>query len=265
MTDLASFSALTGVGPVTEARLHEAGVHSWSQLAAVLEAFDGIRANGRDPLRRLFRQAAERAVTSDTPVGGERSEGFVVRVALDGTRRALRTRATHARTGAEQVWSGWAPIELACFLEDCAGMPRAPCDGPGDEPTDADESVGNTVDETEDCGTSEHVVQVDAGRLLGGRPHDIDLLLDVRAAEPGQVRIVAHLVGRTYGQERADAEREQHGWSALGRWEGDVDGRAPVPLHFGGVSLPPGLHRLRLSVTVHLAAPVRVPPEITLR
>lgn len=49
--DAAMFRVLTGIGPTTEAELHEAGVRTWSSLAAVVTALLRVKGVASDPLR----------------------------------------------------------------------------------------------------------------------------------------------------------------------------------------------------------------------
>jgi hypothetical protein len=78
---LASFRELRGVGPGPEARLHEAGVHTWKALSDVLDALSDLR-DGCS-LQELADQVAERfveeqagitqAMTTAPVVGGART------------------------------------------------------------------------------------------------------------------------------------------------------------------------------------------------
>src|SRR5215472_17071547 len=123
---LASFRDLKGIGPATEARLHEAGVYTWEALGVAASALAAVRGDG-DTLREV----AYLVVAQGTEVagqaalhlpGGERLEAFVLRMtrAADGEPR--RCTVTHVRTVAEQAWAGWTPAELARFIEEHSGL-----------------------------------------------------------------------------------------------------------------------------------------------
>ena len=58
---LASFRELKGIGPATEAKLHEAGVYTWAALAEVETALGSVRGSNGDTLRDLSAQIADRA------------------------------------------------------------------------------------------------------------------------------------------------------------------------------------------------------------
>jgi predicted RecB family nuclease len=58
---VASFRELKGIGPATEAKLHEAGVYTWAALAEVETALGNVRGSNGDTLRDLSAQIADRA------------------------------------------------------------------------------------------------------------------------------------------------------------------------------------------------------------
>lgn len=58
---LASFRELKGVGPATEARLHEAGVFTWEALSQVAAALGSVRGATGEFLHDLSGRIAEHA------------------------------------------------------------------------------------------------------------------------------------------------------------------------------------------------------------
>lgn len=114
---LASFRDLKGIGPATEARLHETGIYTWEALAAAAAALASVRGHG-DTLREIASAVAARRTEADgddnpRPPDGERLEAFVLRMSLTADGVPQRSEVTHVRTMAEQAWSGWRPTELA--------------------------------------------------------------------------------------------------------------------------------------------------------
>jgi hypothetical protein len=95
---LASFRELKGIGPAIEARLREAGVYTWEALAEVVEILSRLRAGTGDTLRELAGQIEDRrsAAGAESPrrADGERSEAFVVRIAVAGDGRPVRSSVT---------------------------------------------------------------------------------------------------------------------------------------------------------------------------
>ena len=128
----ARFRDLKGIGPATEARLHESGIYTWEALAVAATALAAVRGEG-DTLRDVANAvAARRAEAEDSgaavrlPGGGERLESFLLRVALRADGAPQRCEVTHVRTMAEQAWSGWRPGELANFIQEHSGVRGAP-------------------------------------------------------------------------------------------------------------------------------------------
>jgi hypothetical protein len=205
--ELANFRELPGIGPTTEAQLHEAGVRTWSSLAAVLGALGHVRGVVGDALRALRQQARERA-----------SEAAMVSDA------------------------GPAAAVTAGDATDDAGAPA-------------------TVDRntpTADAAGLHHRVLLDAGKVVGGQARAVDLTLSTAdAAEPEPFAYDARLAARRYGAPDA-------GWVPLGRHVGNGQPPDTLPLHFDDVDLPPGLHRLRLDVTLTVGTPTRTTPPLTL-
>jgi len=99
---LARFRDLQGIGPATEARLHEAGIYTWEALDAAASALAAVRGNG-DTLREVAGLVAARRSEAEGQAalrlpGGERLEAFILRMTLaaDGEPTSV---ASHAGTG----------------------------------------------------------------------------------------------------------------------------------------------------------------------
>jgi hypothetical protein len=63
----ASFRELKGIGPATEARLHEAGVTAWEALSAVVDALAATRAFSGDTRKDLAGALADRVEVGGRP------------------------------------------------------------------------------------------------------------------------------------------------------------------------------------------------------
>lgn len=244
---LADFRELDGIGPAIEARLHEAGVYTWAALSDVLTALVRVRGVASDALRGLIEQAAGHASTADEATedeaGHERREAFVLRLALaDGD--VTRTTVLHVRGEVEQSWAGWSPRRVTGYVEEQIGL-RVDADAPAGGSTpdaSADDGAPRRADaarrETDDR------LRLDAGKILGGRPRIVDLVLEASDDTSDPIGYEATLAARKYGAP-ADA-----GWTPLGDQRGEAHPSERAPLHFEPVELPPGLHRLRLDVAV---------------
>jgi hypothetical protein len=261
---LASFRDLRGIGPATEARLHEAGVYTWEALGAAASALAAVRGNG-DTLREVANLvAAQRTEAGGREAlrlpGGERLDAFVLRMALAPDGEPQRCTATHVRTGTEQVWAGWAPAELARFIEEHAGLRAGPAPA-GESSRDGDLPPSQRQPEpaVPSRGSRDHLIVLDAGKAIGGASRDIDLVVfDTRAAG-ADFGYRATLAARRLG---AGAAGER--WTSLASHTGTGRPARQLPLRFPAVLLPAGIHRLQLRIEVTLPAPTRQPPALAL-
>jgi|RhiMethySRZTD1v2_1073278.scaffolds.fasta_scaffold16815_1 hypothetical protein len=149
---LASFRDLKGIGPATEARLHETGVYTWDALATVATALASVRGSGDTPREIATAIAARRAEAGEAETdpgpsnGGEHLEAFVLRLSLSADGEPQRSEVTHVRTMAERAWQGWQPTELAGFVNEHAGI-RAEVDPAQESPRKASARKGQTSGE----------------------------------------------------------------------------------------------------------------------
>ncbi len=197
----ARFRDLKGIGPATEARLHESGIYTWEALAVAATALAAVRGEG-DTLRDVANAvAARRAEAEDSgaavrlPGGGERLESFLLRVALRADGAPQRCEVTHVRTMAEQAWSGWRPGELANFIQEHSGVRGGAISDV--EPTQEDHSSPRSRRQPETTPrtppSSNHLVVLDAGKAIGGASRDINLVITNTRAANGDFRYRATL------------------------------------------------------------------------
>jgi hypothetical protein len=260
---LASFRDLKGIGPATEARLHETGIYTWDALAAAASALAAVRSHG-DTLRDVANLVAARRAERERlavphPQGdGERLESFVLRMTLTADGEALRSQVTHVRTMAEQTWAGWTPAELGTFIQQHAGI-RPRSDPQEKAPRDNEQASPpqrETMSRTPPSG--DHVVVLDAGKAIGGASRDIDLVINTRAVR-GDFDYRATLAARRLG-----TGENGEGWTTVASRTGTGSPPGEVAVQFPAVQLPPGIHRLRLCLEVKLAAPTSEPPALAL-
>jgi hypothetical protein len=253
---LANFRELTGIGPATEAKLHEAGVYTWTALAEVLHALIKIRGITAYKLKALSEQAAHLAAdpgatTAPGPPNAERSEAFILRLSVQKGGRPTRSTVTHVRSRTENPSSGWSPREVIEFIEEQAGL----TDGAGPAPSqDADELAPGRA------ASDDHVVAIDAGKALGGRPRTVDLVVStVGMSDVGEFVYRATLTSRPFGATPGEVS-----WVTLGQRTGNGDPHDDLPLRFDDVHLAPGVHRLRLDMALTLQKPQREAPVLQL-
>ena len=263
---LARFRDLKGIGPATEARLHETGIYTWEALAVAATALAAVRGEG-DTLRDVANavaarraEAEERGAAVGLPGGGERLESFLVRVAITANGAPQRCEVIHVRTMAEQAWSGWSPGELGTFIEEHSGVRRGAASD--DEPTHDDQAPPRSRRGRETAPrtppSSDHLVVLDAGKAIGGASRDINLVVsDTRAAD-GDFGYRATLAARELGHGTNGED-----WSTVAAHTGTGSAAGDVVLDFPAVPLPPGIHRLQLRMEVRLHAASSRPPALT--
>ena len=226
---LARFRDLKGIGPATEARLHEAGIYTWEALAVAATALAAVRGEG-DTLRDVANAVAARRAEA----GERRRSCRPDRVVANASSRSCsgwpstadgapqRTEVTHVRTMAEQAWSGCSPGELATFIQEHSGVRGAASD---DEPTRDDQAAPRSRRRRETAPrtppSSDHLVVLDAGKAIGGASRDINLVVsDARAAD-GDFGYRATLAARELGN-----GTNGEGWTTVAITPGPVPRQA---------------------------------------
>ena len=241
---LARFRDLQGIGPATEARLHEAGIYTWEALDAAASALAAVRGNG-DTLREVaglvaaHRSEAEGQAALRLP-GGERLEAFILRMTLAADGEPRRYTATHVRTLTEQAWAGWTPVELARFIEEHSGLQA----GRGQAPASPRRL------------SRDHLVVLDAGMAIGGASRDIDLMVTGSDTAGAEFGYQATLAARRLG---AGGD-----WTSVASHAGTGHPVRELALRFPAVQLPAGVYRLQLRLEVNLPASAAQPPALAL-
>ena len=263
---LASFRDLKGIGPATEARLYEAGIYTWAALGAAASALAAVRSNG-DTLHEVANLVAAQRIEAGGQEalrlpGGERLEAFVLRMTLAADGEPRRCTVTHVRTVAEQAWAGWAPAELARFVEERSGLLIKP--SPAEEPSRRSDRVSTPAQHRRASPppqrrSRDHLVVLDAGKAIGGASRDIDLVVTNPRAAGADFDYRATLAARRLGESDAG-----EGWTSVASHAGTSHPGRELSLRFHAVQLPAGIHRLKLLLEVKLAAPTRQPPALAL-
>jgi hypothetical protein len=263
---LASFRDLKGIGPATEARLHEAGVYTWEALGAAASALAAVCASG-DTLREVANlAAAQRTGAGGQPAlrlpGGERLEAFVLRMTLAADGDPRRCIVTHVRTVAERAWAGWAPAELARFIEEHSGLRTGPAlaeeparDGDRVSPPSAHPQAPAAPQPP----SRDHLVVLDAGKAIGGTSRDIDLVVTSARAAGADFGYQATLAARPLGTGGAG-----QGWATVASHAGTGHPARELALRFPAVQLPAGIHRLQLRLKVDRPGPAGQPLVLAL-
>lgn len=273
---LARFRELTGIGPATEARLHDAGIYTWTALANVLGVITQAQGRGGITIRELSDLAAARtrgAGDDDVPrpADAERTESFIVRVTIGADADPVRCTVVDVRDQIEQAWVGWSPAAIIDWIEERGDLARSDTEPVGKRGTGTtkaqprkvrgEEAVMPAADQVSETAAApqrpvappakrDHRVVLDAGTIIGGRPRNVALALATAGLPAGLVTYQADLAARELGQGDDPAA-----WTPLANKAGTASAGHRLPLHFDDVDLARGVQRLRLEVRLHTESP----------
>ncbi|MGH8835060.1 MAG: hypothetical protein ACRDWG_08725 [Actinomycetes bacterium] len=258
----ASFRDLKGIGPATEARLHETGIYTWEALAVAATALAAVRGEG-ETLRDVANAVAARRADAEgrgaelhPPGGGERLESFLLRIALTADGAPQRCEVTHVRTMAGHAWAGWSPGELAHFIQEHSGfrLGAALHEEPKKRDRQASPRARRRPDPAPRPLSPDHLVVLDAGKAIGGASRDLNFVITSTHAVNGDFSYRATLAARALG-----TGSNGEGWSTVAGLAGTGSPARGLALEFPAVQLPPGIHRLQLRMEVKLPAPTSRP------
>jgi hypothetical protein len=132
------FKRIKGIGPTIEMRLHQAGILTFAQLAALTPAeiadlvpnLPGLSAEHvaeQDWLGQAQKLAAEATLAEPAPV--EASPGnrqydvsFTVKLLLNEDNSVRRTQVVDNRSKAEEQWAGWNAGRMVTFINQQAAL-----------------------------------------------------------------------------------------------------------------------------------------------
>lgn len=142
------FRKIDGIGRVTERRLWDAGILTYSDLgqrtaeeiAAILPPTAGISAEriASQNWPGRARELAEHPPEASVP--RQHYAAFHVEFLLESDNSVRGTRVHHHQTDAREAWAGWDEDRLLTFLRDRIPLPAAatPADAAGPEPGPGD-------------------------------------------------------------------------------------------------------------------------------
>ncbi|GIK40002.1 MAG: hypothetical protein BroJett011_38350 [Chloroflexota bacterium] len=126
------FKVITGVGPGIEHRLHQAGIQTFAQLAALapteiaalvsdLAGMSAERIAKQDwtgQARKLIPESAEIGPQSGEtlPRAHQHYATFTIELLLDEDNNVRRTRIAHIQDKDEDTWAGWAGTRIVGFI-----------------------------------------------------------------------------------------------------------------------------------------------------
>jgi Helix-hairpin-helix domain len=226
---------IAGIGPTVAARLAQAGISRYRELAALtperLADLAGVgpgKVTGQDWIGQARRLAG------DVSTGSEQQQEYVTfHVELlidDGAVRRTKTR--HYQTDTEENWSGWdaerliAVIRRKAALDSAAPVPHPA--KPSRSPTPSLQVDGPHPAEEGTHGTFR----------LAGQPTVVRMTIQVAT---GAADFAAEI--------NADSLRDRSRQS-IATATGTVTASQSARLELTGPPLPPGMHRLEAAITV---------------
>lgn len=124
------FKLISGIGPVLDGRLHEAGIRTYSQLASLSPAELATKVNGLsvkqitrlDWIGQARKMVPKKArpkphqKRQEAPTIRQHYENFTIEFLLDEKNTVRRSRAVHVQSGYAETWAGWEAQQLIDFL-----------------------------------------------------------------------------------------------------------------------------------------------------
>ncbi len=251
------FKLIKDIGPDVEHRLHEAGVLTFAQLAAMSPTDIAALSNNVADLsaERIAQQdwigQARKLTTESAPAerphrataSNDRQPyaEFAIELLLDEDSHVHHTRIVHTADRHEDAWAGWKAARLLKFIAQYATLPSQPVT-PAPLPT----STANLSGEPR----LRKLEIIPAGAtgprnvLHHGQPFDVHLDLDLtEVTAPSGV-----LLGYTatiYARSLQDGSRQ-----LVGEARGNFTLTGTLAIKMSGTTLPPGLYRLAAVLTL---------------
>ena len=152
------YKLINGIGPAVEKRLHDAGILSYAQLAALkpstlndilfgMVGFSAERVKEQDWIGQAVRLAENAGQTLEVGTGEPIDNSlhyasYTFELLLDAGNNVRRTRAMHVQTRAESSWAGWDQDKLIKFLVESGELGDLLMKAP--QKTSADQSVSGS-------------------------------------------------------------------------------------------------------------------------
>lgn len=235
---------ITGIGAALAARLTDAGVTTYRELAS--HTPQRLAALTRVPTAKIVsqdwagqaRRLAGSALTE--PEGQQKYATFHVELLIDADNAVRRTKTRHFQTDTEDSWPGWDDQRIIAVIRRKAGLdapaeplpperpgpPRSPSPPPirADGPAPAEEGTHGSF-------------------RLADQPTAVRMTFQVGPGlDAGEVDFTVEVAARSL----ADGHHQ-----LLGPASGTATIDRPVTLELAGPPLPPGIHRLEATVIIY--------------
>jgi hypothetical protein len=229
---------ITGIGAALAARLADAGVTTYRELAS--HTPQRLAALTRVPSAKIVsqdwtgqaRQLAGSALTE--PGGQQKYATFHVELLIDADNTVRRTKTRHFQTDTEDSWPGWDDHRLIAVIRRKAARGAAAAEPPpappapppivAEGPSPAEESTRGTFRVADEPTAVRLAFRVAPGLAAG----DVDYLAEVAA--------------RSLADARCQPLAPASGTALPDR---------AVTVELAGPPLPPGIHRLEATVSIY--------------
>jgi len=263
------FRKIGGIGRITELRLWNAGILTYSDLgrrtpeeiAAILPSTAGISAEriASQDWAGQARELAEHPPEASVP--RQHYAAFHVEFLLESDDSVRGTRVHHHQTDAREAWAGWDADKLLTFLRDRIPLPAAAAPGPaqaGDQGSgDAEPAPARPVPSSGPSWLPSWSLSIEElAPIRDGQPSHT-----LPAGEPSSARLTMRIdpagppVRDSFDFSATIAARRFAGhdrWP-MGTTDGTVRVGDPVSVAVTGPALPADLYRLVATVDIYPA------------
>jgi len=236
---------ITGIGAALAARLAEAGVTTYRELAC--HAPQRLAALTRVPTAKIVsqdwagqaRRLAGSALTE--PEGQQKYATFHVELLIDADNTVRRTKTRHFQTDTEESWPGWDDQRLIAVMRRKAALDAPAADPPLRELPGPPRPAGPPPIHAEGPTPAEEGTH--GSFRLASQPTAVRMRFQVGPGlDAGEVDFTVEVAACSL----ADGHRH-----SLAPASGTATIDRPVTLELAGPPLPPGIHRLEATVIIY--------------
>jgi hypothetical protein len=265
-----------GIGPGIAQRLHDAGLHTFAQLAALpvddiaallggIAGLSGKSIAAQDWTGQARTLAAQPPATDEAAAGAtalvrQHYATFTVELLLDEANMVRRTHVTHVQGGTAETWAGWPADRLVDFFVQRAGLCLVSAERSATIIEAAPPFVAVAVQPQLRLSQLEPIPQgaAEAHQFLRyGQPYDLRLTLDLERGDAMRFGQFGYTVA-VYAKSLSDPARH-----IAGEARGILQPAASISIAVPGANLPRGIYRLEAMVTLGLPDAIDAPGELT--
>ncbi|MBI1880750.1 MAG: hypothetical protein HYR94_21445 [Chloroflexi bacterium] len=265
------FKQIKGIGPAVERRLHDAGIFTFAQLAALapldiatlvshmadLSAERIVQQDWVGRARLLASNPTEPSPNSITDGDQQRYATFSVELLLDDAVEVRRTRIKYIQDGAEDAWAGWEEARLMNFVARYAPLRPQPPTPISEPATPAPQPVIPVPQPAASANLSGKLgLRTLAAAPIGGdgsrnflyqdQPFNVDLVLDLTEVDLSRGDSLDYRA-TIYAKRLSGGLRQ-----TIAEASGAAATNDTLTIKTIGTALPVGLYRLEVAVALTL-------------